>query len=70
MASNTQIVLEIIVLVVVMVVLWKQVKTLFLKEINGYTIHKVNSLFEVRKGKKVFAQFVYERSAIEYCNTH
>ena len=70
MASNTQILLECIALVVVIWMLKNQVKALFLKEINGYTIHKVNGFYEVRKEKKVYAQFIYKQSAIDYCNTH
>ena len=70
MASNTQIVIEVIALIIVMVVLYKQAKALFLKDINGFTITKDRNLYTVKKDNKAIAQFVYKRSAQEYCRTH
>lgn len=70
MASNTQIVIEIIAMVVLIFALRSQVKALFLKEVNGYTIRKEKGLYTVYKSNIAKAQFIYERSAIEYCKTH
>jgi hypothetical protein len=70
MANNTQILIECIALIAVTWGLYKQVKVLFPKRLNGYTIIKESSLFTVYKDSKAHAQFIYKRSAIEYCKAN
>jgi len=67
---NPQALISIPILLLVLYWLCKQFKQLLIETINGYSIHHLPGVYEVRKDKEAKAQFITHKSAVLYCNTH